>query len=230
MEKTGFHEDFINGAGKTVTAEIFFYMESEPSDKQILYLPKGSEEILIFHRNILADEPVPHHAAGRKRCGNVDQALIFGAAECKADVFLSLDIFPFNEVIEQGKHLICALAPSTSFGQNIRFQGVAGIAPDCFTGILCTDFFQERNKRPLVIRFKRFSAQQGQSVDIIWGKQRKQFALRLFIEWGAVGKAPGFRVETVMAVMSAAGDEKGNSHALSVCNITVLDCTVVHYR
>ena len=48
MEKTGFHEDFINGAGKTVTAEIFFYMESEPSDKQILYLPKGSEEILIF--------------------------------------------------------------------------------------------------------------------------------------------------------------------------------------
>lgn len=87
MEKTGFHEDFINGAGKTVTAEIFFYMESEPSDKQILYLSKGSEEILIFHRNILADEPVPHHAAGRKRCGNVDQALIFGAAECKADVF-----------------------------------------------------------------------------------------------------------------------------------------------
>ena len=67
MEKTGFHEDFINGAGKTVTAEIFFYMESEPSDKQILYLSKGSEEILIFHRNILADEPVPHHAAGRKR-------------------------------------------------------------------------------------------------------------------------------------------------------------------
>lgn len=57
MEKTGFHEDFINGAGKTVTAEIFFYMESEPSDKQILYLPEGSEEILIFHRNILADEP-----------------------------------------------------------------------------------------------------------------------------------------------------------------------------
>ena len=49
MEKTGFHEDFINGAGKTVTAEIFFYMESEPSDKQILYLSKGSEEILIFH-------------------------------------------------------------------------------------------------------------------------------------------------------------------------------------
>lgn len=43
MEKTGFHEDFINGAGKTVTAEIFFYMESEPSDKQILYLPEGSE-------------------------------------------------------------------------------------------------------------------------------------------------------------------------------------------
>jgi hypothetical protein len=24
VEKTGFHEDFINGAGKTVTAEIFF--------------------------------------------------------------------------------------------------------------------------------------------------------------------------------------------------------------
>jgi hypothetical protein len=31
-------------------------------------------------------------------------------------------------------------------------------------------------------------------------------------------------------VMSAAGDEKGNPHALSVCNITVFDCTVVHYR
>ena len=77
---------------------------------------------------------------------------------------------------------------------------------------------------------QRFSAQQGQPVDIIWGKQRKQFALRLFIEWGAVGKAPGFRVETVMAVMSAAGDEKGNPYALSVCNITVFDCTVVHYR
>lgn len=43
MEKTGFHEDFINGAGKTVTTEIFFYIESEPSDKQILYLPEGSE-------------------------------------------------------------------------------------------------------------------------------------------------------------------------------------------
>ena len=230
MEKTGFHEDFINGAGKTVTTEIFFYIESEPSDKQILYLPEGSEEILIFHRNILADEPVPHHAAGRKRCGNVDQALIFGAAECKADVFLSLDKFPINEDIDQGKHLIRAFAPSAAFGQKIRFQGVAGIAPDCFTGILRTDFFQERNKRPLVIRFKRFSAQQGQSVDIIWGKQRKQFALHLFIEWGAVGKAPGFWVETVMAVMSATGDEKGNPHALSVCNITVFDCTVVHYR
>ena len=109
----------LNGAGKTVTAEIFFYMESEPSDKQILYLSKGSEEILIFHRNILADEPVPHHAAGRKRCGNVDQALIFGAAECKADVFLSLDKFPINEDIEQGKHLIRAFAPSTAFGQKI---------------------------------------------------------------------------------------------------------------
>jgi len=119
VEKTGFHEDFINGAGKTVTAEIFFYMESEPYDKQILYLSKGSEEILIFHRNILADEPVPHHAAGRKRCGNVDQALIFGAAECKADVFLSLDKFPINEDIEQGKHLIRAFAPSTAFGQKI---------------------------------------------------------------------------------------------------------------
>lgn len=100
MEKTGFHEDFINGAGETVTAEIFFYMESEPSDKQILYLPKGSEEILIFHRNILADEPVPHYAAGRKRGGNVDQALVLGAAECKTDVFLSLDKFPINEDIE----------------------------------------------------------------------------------------------------------------------------------
>ena len=119
MEKTGFHEDFINGAGKTVTTEIFFYIESEPSDKQILYLPEGSEEILIFHRNILADEPVPHHAAGRERCGNVDQALIFGAAECKADVFLSLDKFPINEDIEQGKHLIRAFAPSTAFGQKI---------------------------------------------------------------------------------------------------------------
>lgn len=40
----------------------------------------------------------------------------------------------------------------------------------------------------------------------------------------------GIRIETVMAVMSAAGDEQGNPHALSVCNITVFDCTVVHYR
>ena len=87
MEKTGFHEDFINGAGKTVTAEIFFYMESEPSDKQMLYLPKGSEEILIFHRNILADEPVPHHAAGRKRCGNVDQALISEPRNARLMIF-----------------------------------------------------------------------------------------------------------------------------------------------
>ena len=186
--------------------------------------------VLIFHGNILADEPVPHHAAGRKRGGNVDQALVLGAAECKTDVFLSLDKFSIDEDIEQRKHLIRAFAPGAAFGQKIGFQGVAGIAPDRFAGILPTDFFQERDKRPLIIRFEGFSAQQGQSVDVIWGKQRKQFALRLFIEWGAVGKAPGFRVETVMAVMSAAGDEKGNPHALSVCNITVFDCTVVHYR
>ena len=146
-------------------------MESEPSGKQILYLPEGSEEILIFHRNILADEPVPHHAAGRKRCGNVDQALIFGAAECKADVFLSLDKFPINEDIEQGKHFIRAFAAGAAFGKQVGFQSVAGIAPDRFVGLLRAHFLEERDERPLVIRFERFSAQQGKPVDIVRGKQ-----------------------------------------------------------
>ena len=86
MEGAGFHEDFINGAGETVTAEIFFYMESG-AFRQSRCCTCQALRKLIFHRNILADEPVPHHAAGRKRCRNVDQALIFGAAECKADVF-----------------------------------------------------------------------------------------------------------------------------------------------
>ena len=77
--------------------------------------------VLIFHGNILADEPVPHHTAGRKRGGNVDQALILGAAECKTDVFLSLDKFSIDEDIEQRKHLIRAFAPGAAFGQKIGF-------------------------------------------------------------------------------------------------------------
>ena len=53
MEKTGFHENFTNSVGKAVIAEFFWHKESEPSGKQILYLPEGSE---IIHDNRMLAE------------------------------------------------------------------------------------------------------------------------------------------------------------------------------
>ena len=94
-----------------------------------------------LHFNIPADKVVPHKRAGSQRFRYVDNALIFGAAEGKADIFLFLDKFAVHEDINTGKHFISHFAAGAAFGEQIAFQRIAAVAPYRFIGICGADSF-----------------------------------------------------------------------------------------
>ena len=94
--------------------------------------------------------------------------------------------------------------------------------------IALTHPVQKRHERALILRLERVAAEQRQTSDEGLFQLVEDDLLGRRVKRLAVVKVPCLRLEAVVAVVRAAGDEQRHAHADAVGNVTGLDLTVIH--
>ena len=97
-----------------------------------------------------------------------------------------------------------AVTLCTAFG----IYGGFRLSIAAFFGAFLAESVQERHQCALVGRLERFSAKQGQTVDIKRLAGGNEFIFGFFRKGLSVGEIPGFLIETILAVVGTAGHEE----------------------
>ena len=105
------------------------------------------------------------NAACRTGFGQVDEALVGGAAKTKGNVFQFLYELSVHQHVDEGEQLVSDLAPGPAFPQQVALIPIAGVGPDVLLRETLPHPAQEGEQGALVLGLKGFAAQQGQSAD-----------------------------------------------------------------
>lgn len=89
-------------------------------------------------------------------------------------------------------------------------ETVAREAPDGLLRIPRTHLSQQRQQIPLVLRFKRLTAEDGQPADIGFVELGENLVRRRLREGLAVVEVPRLRLEAAGTVVAAAGDRRAS--------------------
>ena len=141
---------------------------------------------------------------GRAGLVQINDALVFGAAEPQRDVLLLGQKFAVHQDVQQRKHFVGYFAAGRAFLQKLFFIGIAGVAPDCLVRVQHPHIAQKRDERALVFGLERFAAEQRKPVDIIRRQAAQNRIAGGFVKRPAVTEIPGDGVEAVLAVAAAA--------------------------
>ena len=138
---------------------------------------------------------------------HINDPLVAAAAELQGDVLFLRHKPPVDENVDTGEHFLRSLAVGVRTGSQQLLQLIAGVAPDVFLRIFFPDAAQHGQQCPLVFRFKGVSAQERQTAHIGLIQLGIDLLLRFLRKGPAVAEVPGFRLEAILTVVAAAGDE-----------------------
>ena len=166
--------------------------------------------------------------AGCQRRRNVDEPLVGRAAEPQSKVLFLQHERAVHQHVDAAEHLPHKSRVADPAGQQVPVEQEARKGPHIFAGAARPQLPQQFRHGGLVGRLERLAAKQGQPGHIgrLQGMQdRVDDVLRKRL---AIGKIPCFGLEAALAVVRAARDEQACPHAGAVCDITGLDCRVIH--
>jgi len=166
---------------------------------------------------------------GAARLVHVDDALVTAAAELEGDVLQLLAEAPVDEHVDAVEHCVRHLAARVAaIPLQLVVETVAREAPDGLLRIPRTHLSQQRQQIPLVLRFKRLTAEDGQPADIGFVELGENLVRRRLREGLAVVEVPRLRLEAAGTVVAAAGDEERHPHADAVGDVAFFQFSVVH--
>lgn len=158
----------------------------------------------------------------------VKDSLVAASAEFQGEIFFGFDELAVYEGIDTGEHLVSVFGVDFSAGDEVYIIEISGVAPDIFLRVAFFDLLQESCELFLVLRLKGFSTEEGKSLDICRFKCFEDLCFYFFGIWIAVIEIPGLGIEASFAMMPAAGYEKADPDAGSICDIVIFDCSVIH--
>ena len=160
---------------------------------------------------------------------HVDDALVFRAAKAQAEVALRVHIAPVNEDVDEREHLVGHLAARVrAVDGELLVEHEARKRPDVLIRIALAHPVQKRHERALILRLERVAAEQRQAADKGLFQLVEDDLLGRRVKGLTVMKVPRLRLEAVVAVIRAAGDEQRHAHADAVGDVAGLDLTVIH--
>ena len=162
--------------------------------------------------------------AGFQGFGQVDEALVVGAAEAQTEIFAGGDERPVDEDVESCEQRVGHAGQL----RQILAVDVAGERPDGFFRVGGADLLRERKKAGLIMRVERFAAEVGDAADVVGAEQLQNVVHDGFGKRLAIVKVPRLGVEAVFTVVRAAGNKEADTDAGSICDVPRLNCRIVH--
>ena len=160
---------------------------------------------------------------------NLQHTLVAAAPEFQFEIVTLLVKFPIHQDIDACKKFWRHLAVRPSLRrQQIRLIRITGVAPDRLLRILLLKPEDQRQKRPLVLRLHRLSAQQRQAGYIAFSTGIEDLLYCLVREFLSIIKIPCDLIKTAPAPVSAAGHKKARPHSGAVGNVAMFDIGVFH--
>ena len=155
-------------------------------------------------------------------------SLVAASAEFQGEIFFSFDELAVYEGIDTGEHLVSVFGVDFSAGDEVYIIEISGVAPDIFLRVAFFDLLQESCEFFLILWLEGFAAQERKSLNVCRFECFEDLCFNFFGVWISVIEIPGFGIEASFAVMPAAGYEKTDPDACSICDIVIFDYSVIH--
>mgnify|MGYP001709561216 FL=1 len=155
-------------------------------------------------------------------------SLVAASAEFQGEIFFGFDELAVYEGIDTGEHLVSVFGVDFSAVDEVYIIEISGVAPDIFLRVAFFDLLQESCEFFLILWLEGFAAQERKSLNVCRFECFEDLCFYFFGIWIAVIEIPGLGIEASFAMMPAAGYEKADPDAGSICDIVIFDCSVIH--
>lgn len=152
--------------------------------------------------------------------------MVVRASESERQIFPFLDEGAVHKHVRAFEDFVNMFGMGAAVGFEKPLVGKACVYPDCFAGVNRFYVFDKRGERSLIFRFKRFSAQYGQSGYVSRRQRADYFLFGIGSKGLAVIKVPGLGLKTIFAAIAASGYKQGYPYARSVCDVRFFNVSV----